>query len=103
MMKAISHFNSIFLFPLVLMMTIKNKDCLFLRTFELLGSHYLEQNMGCQVSKTDIQLGKVDPWMYTENGQIKSVDEEYLNKKREVCFYYSLLLLGILEKRKAGK
>lgn len=59
--------------------------------------------MGCQVSKTDIQLGKVDPWMYTENGQIKSVDEEYLNKKREVCFLYSLLLLGVLEKQKAGK
>lgn len=59
--------------------------------------------MGCQVSKTDIQLGKVDPWMYTEDGQIKNVDEEYLNKKREVCFCYKLLLLGILEKQKTRK
>ena len=40
--------------------------------------------MGCTVSKTDIQLGKVDPWIYTENGEQVTISEDDLQKKRNV-------------------
>ena len=40
--------------------------------------------MGCTASRTDIQLGKIDPWVYKENGSQVDISEEDLQKKREV-------------------
>ena len=41
-------------------------------------------SMGCVTSKTDIQLGNVDPWFYMENGERMDISEEEVNRKREV-------------------
>ena len=40
--------------------------------------------MGCTASRTDIQHGKIDPWVYKENGSQVDISEEDLQNKREV-------------------
>ena len=49
--------------------------------------------MGCTASRTDIQLGKIDPWVYKENGNQVDISEEDLQKKREVSISYLLVIL----------
>ena len=49
--------------------------------------------MGCTASRTDIQLGKIDPWVYKENGSQVDISEEDLQKKREVSISYLLVIL----------
>ena len=57
--------------------------------------------MGCTTSRTEIQLGNVRPWEYTENGVAKSLNLGELNDLRKVFIHSRWLYLEILGKEAA--
>ena len=65
-----------------------------------MGSPHLQNRnctMGCVTSRTEIQLGSVRPWEYSENGTVKSLSLSELSDLRKVLIDSRRSDLGILE------